>query len=313
MSGSYTQINYGLRPAKHIERKMLGEAFRRLSEFGSLESYRYVGFGSIYFTDFILFHKSLGLSNLHSIEKDSYNEPRFNFNSPFKCIQLHFGESNVELPKLNWNVRSIIWLDYDDPLDGKILTDVSFITAQCLQGSMLVVSTNAQPERFDNHPLDILKSRIGEDKIPAELKAEDIRGWGTAALYRRIIKNQIEETLTRRNGGLSAGSKICYKQVFNFNYADNSKMLTVGGLFYDEGQSAIVAKCNFDGLHFVKGDDSPFRIEVPYLTMREIRYLDKQLPNNKVEEVITQGVPPGDVEKYSRFYRHFPAFGEVEL
>ena len=31
-------INYNLRPAKHIERKMLCEAFRRLSEIASVES-----------------------------------------------------------------------------------------------------------------------------------------------------------------------------------------------------------------------------------------------------------------------------------
>jgi putative O-methyltransferase len=313
MSGSYTLINYGLRPAKHIERKMLCESFRRLSEFGALESYRYVGFGSIYFTDFVLLHKSLGITNLHSIEKDAYNEKRFKFNSPFKAIELHLGESNAELPKLNWNVRSIVWLDNDDPLDSKILTDVAFITANCLQGSLLVVSIQAQPERFDTGPLEILRERIGAERLPADLSAESLRGWGTAAAYRRIITNQIEEILTRRNGSLPKGSRICYKQVFNFHYADNAKMLTIGGIFYDEGQSAILAKCNFNNLHFVREGESPFHIEAPLLTMREIRHLDKQLPNENAAELSADGVPPSDIEKYSRFYRHFPTFGEVEM
>jgi hypothetical protein len=313
MPGSYTYINYALRPAKHIERKMLCEAFRRLSEFGSLESYRYVGFGSIYYSDFNLFHKSLGISNLHNIEKDAYNEPRFIFNAPFKCIQQHFGESNDELPKLNWDVRSIVWLDYDDPLDSKILTDVAFIAARCLQGTVIVVSTNAQPEKFDDNPLEILKARIGEDKIPRDLSATDLRGWGTAGVYRRIISNQIQETLTRRNGGLPQGSRIVYKQLFNFHYSDNSKMLSVGGVFFDEGQMAILAKCNFSSLHFVREDDAPFRIEVPLLTVREIRHLDKQLPTDNLADLVSQRVPPGDIEKYSRFYRYFPSFGEVEM
>ena len=59
---SYEQINYSLRPAKQIERKMLIEAFRNLTEFGDIGSYRYIGFGSIYFSDFNQVHKSLGIT-----------------------------------------------------------------------------------------------------------------------------------------------------------------------------------------------------------------------------------------------------------
>src|SRR5688572_20955159 len=98
MAGSYERINYGLRPAKSIERKMLCEAFRRLSEFGSVESYVYIGFGSTYFSDFNLFHKQLGIRNMISLEKDKNNKARFEFNRPFKCITIEYGHSNEILP-----------------------------------------------------------------------------------------------------------------------------------------------------------------------------------------------------------------------
>jgi hypothetical protein len=55
MSSSYRKINYTLRPAKNIERKMLCEAFHKLHPFGKVQNYRYIGFGSTYFSDFILF------------------------------------------------------------------------------------------------------------------------------------------------------------------------------------------------------------------------------------------------------------------
>ena len=86
MPGTYEKINYSLRPAKSIERKMLGNAFRKLSDFGAVESYRYIGFGSTYFSDFILFHKALGIKHMISIERDRENEERFRFNCPFRCI-----------------------------------------------------------------------------------------------------------------------------------------------------------------------------------------------------------------------------------
>ena len=60
MTASYRLIDYSLRPAKFAERRMLSEMFSRLKVFGSLESYRYIGFGSIWFTDCVLFHRALG-------------------------------------------------------------------------------------------------------------------------------------------------------------------------------------------------------------------------------------------------------------
>ena len=47
-------INYELRAAKSVERKMLCEAFSRLSLLESIKNYGYIGFGSAYFTDFSL-------------------------------------------------------------------------------------------------------------------------------------------------------------------------------------------------------------------------------------------------------------------
>ena len=62
LSGSYNAIDYRLRPAKHAERAMLVEAAARL-RFSDLQNYRYVGFGSIYFSDFEIFHKVLGIKS----------------------------------------------------------------------------------------------------------------------------------------------------------------------------------------------------------------------------------------------------------
>lgn len=64
MPGSYRIINYPLRPAKAIERRMLCAAFERLHPFQRIERYRYVGFGSIYFSDFQLLHRQLGITDM---------------------------------------------------------------------------------------------------------------------------------------------------------------------------------------------------------------------------------------------------------
>ena len=51
-----------------------------------------------------------------------------------------------------------------------------------------------------------------------------------------------------------------YRQLFNFNYADGPKMLTTGGLFYDEGHEDRVNGGGFDRLGFIR-----FSGNAPYL------------------------------------------------
>ena len=79
-------MNYLFRPAKNIERKMLCEALSRLSVISDVKHYQYVGFGSVYFADFSLFHKQLGIQKLISIECDEDMETRVRFNQPYSCI-----------------------------------------------------------------------------------------------------------------------------------------------------------------------------------------------------------------------------------
>lgn len=313
MAGSYERINFALRPAKNMERKMLCDAFRRLSEFARVDSYRYIGLGSVYFSDFSLFHKALGITSALSIERDTHKRDRFLFNLPFKCIDMRFGESNNILPELPWDIRTILWLDYDGKLGGSVLTDVKFFCSRAVSGSVIVVTVNAEPDDMGTDRLHSLKVDVGEEKVPADVKLADLDAWGTARISRRIINNEILQTLTERNGGRPAGTRIKYKQLFNFHYADGAKMLTVGGLLYEEGQSDIVERCGFKHLPFVKFWAREYRIEVPILTFKEFRHLDAQLPKRKNSKLKARSIPKRDLAKYERVYRYFPSFVEAEF
>jgi Putative O-methyltransferase len=316
---SYERIHYGLRPAKNVQRKMLVEALRRLSEFGSLSSYRYIGFGSTYFSDFSLFHKALGIRQMISIERDVSNKKRFEFNRPFSCIQMSFGESSNVLPSLKWNVKTILWLDYDGPLAPSMLSDVKFFCASAVSGSLLIVTVNAEPSGLQENKtrLEELVESLGRECVPPDVKERDLSDWGKARVCRRILNAEILETLSARNGAQPEESKVRYKQLFNFHYKDGDKMLTVGGLLYEGGQDGILAKCGFDQLEYIrssmKADCAPFLIQVPMLTYREIRHLDKQLPRNKHARLSLPKVSRGDVKNYENIYRYFPTFAETEV
>lgn len=321
MIGSYEKINYSLRPAKCIERKMLCESFRRLSIFGKIESYSYIGFGSTYFSDFALFHKALNLRNMTSIEKDESKKKRFEFNRPFQCIKLHFGNSSEVLPTLSWETKSIVWLDYDKRLTKDVLSDVKYFCANARRASIIIVTVNVEPEKSDipfkempNYRLDQLKKAVGSTKVPNDIKGKDLAQWGTANVCRKIIYNEIMQTLNERNGVIPEGSRFCYKQLYDFHYSDNAKMLTTGGIIYDEGQDHLISHCSFNDLSFIREGEESYHIEVPNLTFKEIRYLDEQLPRKKkTQKLLVPDVKPSDIEKYEKLYRYFPAFIESNL
>ncbi len=302
------RINYALRPAKHIERKMLTEMLRKLGPFGRVESYRYVGFGSFYFVDFALFHKSLGIDQMVSIERAVNDQARFRFNRPFECIDLRFGEARDLLPQLRWDIRTILWLDYDGPLNPDCLADIGQFVSSALTGSFLIITVNAEPIA-----LELFKQMIGDDRVRAGLQNKDLEGWKTSEECRRVIFNQIEETLFARNGGLPAGSRFKYQQAVFFQYRDGARMVTTGGLLYDEGQTQTLDATSIRSLEYFRGGHDPYRIHVPMLTVKERKYIESKIPAGDMTAVDSRGIPSLERERYRSVYRHFPVFAETDI
>ena len=110
-------------------------------------------------------------------------------------------------------------------------------------------------------------------------------------------------------------------QLFNFIYSDNATILTVGGILYDESQKDKLNEMSFSNLDFIREQDEAYRISAPNLTLREIKALDKALPdkhnietergkfkNKKLEEI---PVIPSDIQSYAKVYRYYPNFAEA--
>ncbi len=329
MPGSYRIVNYALRPAKAIERRMLCAAFERLHPFQRIQDYRYVGFGSIYFSDFQLLHRELGITDMLSIEKDVLAKACFRFNRPYKCIRLKFATSAEVLPTLNWRRRTILWLDYDDRLNLNIFADIATVCLRATSGSLIVISVNAQadaepskedrdlyqeetgkPFDLSEYRLRIVKELIGE-KLPVGISGADLRGQDLAKVFREIIHNEIVEQLSIRNAMLPAEEKILYRQLFHFRYKDGAQMLTVGGILYRAAEKQVVAACGFDTLPFIRSGPVHCSIKAPCLTSREIRHLNSQLPTRSSVKLRAPGVPDADVQRYAEVYRYFPTFTEI--
>lgn len=326
---SYERINYSLRPAKAIERHMLCEIFGRLYPFCPVDQYGYVGFGSIYFTDFQLIHRKLGINDLTSIERDEINAERFKLNLPYGCISLRFEESSAVLPGLDWSKKRVVWLDYDSTLGPDELADVSTVISKAQSGSFLALSLNAQPAaepseerrkiseaktgqpfRLPDYRLSVLKERL-KDKVPDETDGKDLKIEGLPKVLRRILLNEIDAQLAVRNALLSSADRLVFRQVAHFHYRDGAQMLTLGGVLCAERDRAAFEACRFGELHFCRDSDAAFSIKVPCLTPREMRYLNAFLPTTDASAITRSGIPEADLLRYAEIYRYFPSFTEV--
>src|SRR5688572_12025690 len=87
---SFKRVHYELRPAKQVERRMIIDALRLMSLSGfPIDDYQYTGMGSIFFVDFILFHKFLGISDMVNAEHSAIPN-RVTFNQPYDFIRTKF-------------------------------------------------------------------------------------------------------------------------------------------------------------------------------------------------------------------------------
>jgi len=313
-------LDYSIRPAKNIERKMIAEALARLRHFERVESYQYVGMGGLYFSDFKLFHRELNFSSMISLEWPA-NEPdrlRFDCNKPFRPIEVRFSEPAAALKLISSESPVIVWLDYEDPVHDTILADIAAIAFQVASGSVLIATVNAQlsPEQLRSDELiPRLREDLG-DRLPPDIDRNKLRGdWDFAGLSRRLINSEIERALADRSGG-PAGSELKFHQLFNFHYRDGDRMLTVGGLIHRQSQQPTVGACDFDTLGFVRHGEEPYQIEVPRITPAERTRLNAALPKFEEELAVVAssiGVPAVDAERYAKIYRYFPSFGEGDL
>ena len=315
MAPSYREIDYRIRPAKHVERLMLCEAFRHL-RFHVLNDYQYVGLGSIFFTDFRLVHRSLGISRMISIEKVVNHRDRFEWNKPYAGISLRFGTTGQHLSRIDFNIPTIFWLDYDDPLSGSIISDIRTVAHNASHGSVLVVTVNAHPRKPDENGSDMLeqiRAELGSNRIPPDVTLESLRGRGLAKLYRKVADAEVRDALSAANGVRRSEDERDYEQLFNFHYEDDARMATFGGVFFERRKHEEFQACAFERLSFVRNNATSFHIPTPKLTSREVAHLERQLPLSEGSNLEYEPMPKRDAMQYKELYRYLPTFLPVEL
>lgn len=319
---SFEKINYNIRANKSIERKMISELIQRLSLYSELNEYRYIGLGSPYFTDFILFHKYLGLNNMISIEKEESKKARFEFNKPFSCIDMHYGNATTILPNLELDKNlNIIWMDYDGKIEDYVFSDIDSIVANSAAGSLFLVSINVEPSPGEKgNRMQELVDRVGKNRIPVEFEDLNLNRTVLPQVIYEMIDTQIKKSLLERTGGDK--SILEYRQLFHYLYKDGAQMLTVGGILLDKKQNKAFKKLKTDNIKHLSSTAEPSKIKCPNLTYKEVHFLNNILPceleftNNgyiKNKEFKKLPLNHHDMKDFADIYRYYPNFSETNL
>jgi hypothetical protein len=316
-SKSYERVNYEFRPAKQVERRMLVHAFQCLMEAGfQIADYQYTGLGSVYFIDFILFHRYLGIHKFLSVEVSDDIRRRVKFNRPYGCVKIEIGDISEWIPRLSQNQKHIVWLDFDHRLMPKVLQAVHIAASQLSIGSLLLVTIDVEPPGSPEDGPDEWNPRTWMAYFKDEAKdylwpQPAVSEFGREHLPKvnaRLIEAAIGKGLMGRIG-------VSFLPLFNFLYADGHRMLSVGGMIGTESERRKLKTLDRQALCFLRDSitDDPFEITVPCVTRKERLYLDGNMPCKDDWTPKEFELSADNVKAYRRVYKYFPAYTEMLL
>lgn len=317
---SSSAINFSTRQNKAIERALVFEGLNLMKSAKLLDDPTYVGFGSLWFADFHLAHRSLGINSLISIEANDGKFSRATFNRPFNNILVLHGTSGALLPGLladkSLSQRAwVLWLDYDRSLFREEVADLQTVAAEIPPGSVILTTFNAYRSNYNSIPndkssrIDLLVDLFG-DNLTADLIPESV---DRQANFYQTMAKLTQETIQSHaiNGGHDAG----YVPMFDIKYSDGVEMLTVGGYFPKNAQEAEAARTiasspNWPGIQF----DA---VSLPSLTMKEVIAMRSLLPSEealtpeRVEKALGFRLSESTLSGFSRHYLRFPVYSDV--
>jgi hypothetical protein len=313
MTPSFNAINYSLRPSKTIQRKIVFSGVGTLQNHLHLEHMAYVGFGSIWFTDFILAHKLLGIDDMVSMEGHDIGYQRAVFNAPYATVRVEHGHSNDVLPNLYKEafLRGrpwMAWLDFDKELNESSRDDIRSLIENVPENSIVLVTFNGNDwkyGRLSERParLKTLLGSVVPDGLTRGACQDDLMQETLANLTLDYMKS-IAADLARPGGFVPA---------FRIIYKDTSPMVTVGGVLPAKGAAAVAS----DVVNKVSWPGRPLKpITAPHLTMREAATLQAKLPCPvKLSRAVVQGLgfdlEDEQIEAFETHYREYPAFAQI--
>jgi hypothetical protein len=341
MSGvpSFTRIDYQIRSNKNIERKLVFDALSSVRAVINFTNHKYIGFGSMWFSDFRLAHKMLALDQMISIEYS--NSPRAEFNMPFCNIEVKDGDCLLVLkafPSEDWKSPFVAWFDFDGNLNDNVVEILDLFLEKSAPDSVLLITINACILNYQNGRKNVVDSIndtsvgtvgqfLGMNNIDQRFKPTQIGAGKYKDISREDFPEFLADALLSRIehqivsiGRESGENPIQFIPAFNLCHKDGVEMVTVGGIIASKDNMAGWTSGLRDHLPIEPEKKKPIfqRLDLIPMTLKEKMELNACLPNPE-EEFLKQAKKRGlelddeNMKKYRLYYRHFSIFVESQV
>ncbi len=310
---SFDKVNYSLRPSKSIERALAFDGLKRLQNAMDTLDQVYLGFGSVWFSDFQIAHRTLGIKDMVSMESNDIGYARAKFNLPYRTVRILNKKSNDALPELFLDKSIcdrpwIIWLDYDCAFNSDIVDDIRSVVENAPPNSILLITFDASDDR---------KSYA----LPKDRKAilERLFSKSLPELTRDDVDQGLPETIARLttelmiSAAVESGRPGGFIPAFNMIYQDTATMVTIGGVLPRPGASSS-ARAAISSPGWPATPE--MRIVAPHLTVREAAVLQSQLPRSKkltraAVRKLGFDLQEDQLSSFERYYLYYPSFAQV--
>jgi hypothetical protein len=307
-------VNFSLRQNKSIERGIVFDCLGDITRLLQLSHLVYVGLGSVWFSDFVLAHRLLGIDTMISIESDEVIYKRAAFNKLYRTLEVIKGSSADVIPRLverddlvgrPW----IAWLDFDDDIDRDKLDELVELIRILPSDSILLTTFSAYAAKYgrnENRP-EYLKL-LFRDAAPEGISSLDTRKQEELT---GILAESTERYLT--SSAIQSGRPGSFIPTIRLMYRDSAPMATVGGVLprpeNEESVRQLVNDVHWPGR-------SAKLIQVPHLTAREVLALQSGLPSGLPitrDDVRQLGfdLQEDQLDSYVEHYIRYPQFSQV--
>ncbi|TAA23284.1 O-methyltransferase [Pseudoxanthomonas winnipegensis] len=310
---SFDAINYSLRPSKSIQRQLVFDGAKKIQSMLSLVDMAYVGFGSIWFTDFMLAHKVLSVSRSVSIEAHEIGFARAKFNAPYATVDVVHGQSSDVLPGLMQDADLkkrpwMIWLDYDFALAESMVDDIRFVVEGAPKNSLFLITFSGLESKYGK-PADRvtrLKELLGS-VVPDDLSKEACKG-------DQLLKTLADLTLAKMSSvALGASRPGGFVQAFRIFYKDGTPMITIGGVLPAPNSTASISALTTSQEWSCQPQEM---ISAPHLTFKEAAALQSKLPalqalTRDVVKELGFDLEDKQIAAFEQHYLRYPNFAQI--
>jgi len=315
--GSTDLVNFSVRQNKAIERQIVFDGLAKLLRLMGHNDTVYLGFGSVWFVDFVMAHRQLGIERMYSIEADEVVFERAKFNRPYRTIEIVPGlsidaipdllEAQPELQSTPW----VLWLDYDQPLGEDSVGELSRLARTAPTGSILLTTFNSATRHYGKAKQRYERMcQLFGDATPRNpfVEPEDLSD------PKLQMSFMAEATLNMMlSSSAAAGRDDWPIPAYSIAYQDGSPMVTVGiALCPDESKVSVEALLRSEDWNGIV--EKP--IITPPLTQKEVSALEACLPSNagldrSMVKELGFDLLEEQIEAFVTHYLNYPSFAQI--